>query len=396
MEFEFWWLLAFPLFFALGWLAARIDIKHLISESRTLPESYFKGLNFLLNEQPDRAIEALSEVVRGDEPETVELHFALGGLFRRRGEVDRAIRTHQSLLERPDLDKEQKLTALFELAQDYHKAGLLDRAEELFGDLLDTAYSRSALEFLLEIYMQEKDWHQAIQTAQRLGRESSLPYHRQMAHFYCELAVGAMVRCDPDAARGHLEKAMEVNRGCVRANILLGDIEAAEKHYSGAAKAWRRIETQDPRYLHLVGERLLTGYRESGRPQEGLELLRGYLARYPSLDLLNVVFQATLEMEGTDAAYRLVRDELRRNPTLQGLDRLLEAQMLDTPVERRHDMQLIKNLVHQHTRRLALYRCDNCGFDARQFHWHCPACGGWETFQPRRREETEMAQMSHD
>lgn len=396
MEFEFWWLLAFPLFFVLGWLAARIDIKQLISESRTLPESYFKGLNFLLNEQPDRAIEALSEAVRGDQPETVELHFALGGLFRRRGEVDRAIRIHQGLLEREDLEPGQKLTALFELAQDYQKAGLLDRAEELFGDLLDTDYSRQALEFLLEIYMREKDWQQAIQTAQRLGRESSLPYHKAIAHFHCELAVAAMARCEPLAAREQLERALQVNRGCVRANILLGDIEAAEKDYGAAVKTWRRIEAQDPRYLHLVGERLLNAYRESGRPPDGLQLLRGYLAKYPSLDLLNVLFQATLELEGTDVAYRLVRDELRRNPTLQGLDRLLEAQMLDTPVERRHDVQLIKALVHQHARRLALYRCDNCGFDARQFHWHCPACGGWETFQPRRREETEMAQASHD
>src|SRR5947209_13368505 len=131
MEFELWWLFGFALFCGLGWLAARIDIKQLMSESRQLPRSYFKGLNFLLNEQPDKAIEAFIEVVKVD-PQTVELHFALGSLFRRRGETERAIRMHRNLLERPDLGGEQRLHAMVELGQDYLKAGLLDRAEEMF------------------------------------------------------------------------------------------------------------------------------------------------------------------------------------------------------------------------------------------------------------------------
>src|SRR5512133_1592152 len=167
MEFEFWWLLAFPLFFGLGWLAARIDIRQLVSESRSLPQSYFQGLNFLLNEQPDKAIEAFIEVVKVD-PQTIELHFALGSLFRRRGELERAIRMHQNLVERPDLAQDQKLVALLELAQDYLKAGLLDRAEELFLKLDDTPHAEAALNFLLEIYEQEKEWHKAIDIAGRL------------------------------------------------------------------------------------------------------------------------------------------------------------------------------------------------------------------------------------
>src|SRR3954471_5396540 len=157
MEIDYWWLLALPLFFALGWLAARIDIKQLISESRTLPMSYFRGLNFLLNEQPDKAIEAFIEVVKVD-PQTVELHFALGNLFRRRGEIDRAIRMHQNLLDRPDLPADKRLTAVFELAQDFHRAGLLDRAEELFTRLDGSSFEHPSLGFLISIYEQEKDW----------------------------------------------------------------------------------------------------------------------------------------------------------------------------------------------------------------------------------------------
>ena len=162
MEFEYWWLLALPLFFALGWMAARVDIRHLLSESRALPSSYFKGLNFLLNEQPDKAIEVFIDAVKVD-PQTIELHFALGNLFRRRGEIERAIRMHQNLVSRADLGDEQKTLALYELAQDYLKAGLLDRAEELFLKLEHTAYAEPVLQFLLEIYEQEKDWQKAIE-----------------------------------------------------------------------------------------------------------------------------------------------------------------------------------------------------------------------------------------
>lgn len=169
--------------------------------------------------------------------------------------------------------------------------------------------------------------------------------------------------------------------------MMLGDLETSQGHYESAIQAWNKIEMQSPSHLSLVAERLLAGYSELGKAAEGLALLRGYLERYPSLDLLSVIYQKLMEGEGPDAAYRMVRDELRRNPTLLGLDKLLEAQLVEAPPERRQDMQLIKNLVHQHAQRLAMYQCDNCGFKARQFYWHCPACGGWDTYPPRRSEE---------
>ncbi|TCV90522.1 lipopolysaccharide biosynthesis regulator YciM [Sulfurirhabdus autotrophica] len=392
MEFEFWWLLAFPLFFALGWLAARIDIKHVISESSELPESYFKGLNFLLNEQPDQAIEVLSEVVQSEKPEAVELNFALGSLFRRRGEVDRAIRMHKSIVDRSYLSNEQKLAAVFELAQDYKKAGLLDSAEQLFSDLQKTTYSKVALKFLLEIYQQEKDWSKAIQTARQLSTAEH-PHRKVISHFYCELAVIESAHSNPEASKAYLEEALKENRRCVRATILMGDQEVALTNHEGAIQIWKRVETQDPRYISLVAGKLLASYRALDKVDLGLALLRGYLAQYPSADLLNIVYQGMLEHQGAENAYRTLRDELRRNPTLQGLTRLLEAQLQDMPVDRQQDLLLIKNLLHQHTRQLAMFRCDSCGFEARQFHWYCPACGGWETFPPRRREETEFGHL---
>jgi lipopolysaccharide biosynthesis regulator YciM len=391
MEFEYWWLLALPLFFGLGWLAARIDIRHLVSESRALPRSYFKGLNFLLNEQPDKAIESFIEVVKVD-PETVELHFALGSLFRRRGEYDRAIRMHQNLVERTDLGADQKSAALFALAQDYLKAGILDRAEALFERLADGPQAVEARRHLLDIFQQEKDWARAIEMARRLQRESGESRSKEIAQFLCELAATEATHSRPEAARAHLEQALEENRKSVRASIALGDVERAAGHLDRAIELWQRVESQDPAYLALVAQRLLEAYRGVGRTEEGLTLLAGYLERYPSLDLLDNVFQTTLESKGADAAYRLVRDELRRNPTLLGVDRLLEAQIIgDTHPERRRDLELLRNLVHSHTRRLARYRCEQCGFKARQFYWHCPACGGWESYPPRRTEEFDLA-----
>jgi lipopolysaccharide biosynthesis regulator YciM len=385
MEFEYWWLLGFPLFFGMGWIAARIDIKQIVSESRALPRSYFKGLNFLLNEQPDKAIEAFIEVVKVA-PETIELHFALGSLFRRRGEFDRAIRMHQNLIDRPGLGADQKVIALAELGQDYLKAGILDRAEEVFKKLEKSAQAAAARRHLLEIYEQEKDWTRAIDMTRLVESDP-----RDLAQYFCELASSESAQSRPDAARKHLEAALDANRKCVRASLQLGDLEKNQNHLEKAIEHWKRIESQNPSYLALVAQRLLDAYREAGRAEEGLTLLTDYLERYPSLDLLDTVFQQTLEAKGAEQAYTLVRDELRRNPTLLGLDRLLEAQIIAAgSPDKRRDLELVRNLVHGHTRRLARYRCETCGFKARQFHWRCPACGGWETYPPRRTEEFDL------
>ena len=389
MDFEPWMLLIFPLFFGMGWLAARIDIKQLVDESSVLPRSYFQGLNFLLNEQQDKAIDAFIEVVKVD-PQTVELHFALGSLFRRRGEVDRALRMHLNLVERADLDKEKRHQALFELAQDYLKAGILDRAEALFLDLQDTPYAKPALDFLLELYQKEKDWLKAIEVTQRLTAISGEPHGKETAFFYCELAAAEIARRNRDAARLHLDRALEVYPQVVRANMMLGDMESTDQNHANAIEIWKRVEQQNPQYLPLVAERLLAAYQLEGHTDEAIVVLQDYLAKYPSLDLMNVLFNAILQRDGAEAAYKLVRDELQRNPTLLGLDKLLEARLLEISDDRRSDVEMVKKLVHQRTRSLAMYRCSTCGFKARQFYWHCPACHGWETYSPRRSEENGL------
>jgi lipopolysaccharide biosynthesis regulator YciM len=390
MEFEFWWLLALPVFFAMGWVAARIDIKSLLSESRALPSSYFRGLNFLLKEQPDKAIESFLQVAK-ENPQTVELQFALGSLFRRRGEVDRAIRMHQDLMNRDDLPADQRREASLELAQDFFKAGLLDHAEQVLAKMAEVDPSPEVHSHLLDIYIQEKDWEKAIAAAKRLEATAKRNYQKEIANYYCELAITDHVHGRGAQAAEHLGQALEANRKCVRANLLRGEWLANEGKHESAIDAWKAIEQQDPAYFGLAAEGMVESYKALGQPGEGLQLLRGLQYRYPALDLLNVVYQATAEHEGDEAAWRLVRDEVRRNPTLVGLDRLIDAELVRAPPERRQDLQLMKNLVHSHAQALAVYLCANCGFKARQFFWQCPACAAWETFAPRRTAELESS-----
>jgi lipopolysaccharide biosynthesis regulator YciM len=390
MEFEFWWLLALPVFFGMGWIAARVDLKSLLSESRALPSSYFRGLNFLLNEQPDRAIESFLQVAK-ENPQTVELQFALGSLFRRRGEVDRAIRMHQDLVNREDLLPEQRREASLELSRDYFKAGLLEHAEQVLAAMAQVDSSPEVHRSLLDIYIQEKDWQKAIDAAKKLEVSAKRNYQREIANYYCELAITAHVHGNAAEAEGYLRNALEANRKCVRANLLRGEWLAREGRHHEAIAAWKAIEQQDPAYFGLAAEGMVESYKALGQLGEGLSLLRGLQHRYPGLDLLNVVYQATAEHEGDEAAWRLVRDEVRRNPTLVGLDRLIDAEIVRAPAERRQDLQLMKNLVHSHAQALAVYLCANCGFKARQFFWQCPACGGWETFPPRRTAELESS-----
>lgn len=389
MEFEIWLLLGIPLFFSLGWIAARIDIRQLLSESRSLPQGYFKGLNFLLNDQHDKAIDAFIEIVKLD-PETVDLHFALGNLFRRRGETERAIRVHQNLLSRPDLPLEQQTHAMFELGQDYLKAGLLDRAEETFNQLVAGQYSIQARRALLEIYQREKEWARAIDAAHALQESGAGGRQKEIAQFYCEMAQDELVHTHADSALSMLEKAIAADRHSVRATILMGDVHLANGDIEGAVLAWRRVEQQSVPHVALVAQRLMDGYRKLERPQEGLNLLKGYMAEAPSIDLLEVVFKATLELDTVEMANQLVSAELRRTPTLLGLDKLLDARLMVAAPEVRPELSLVKNLVHGYAQKLTRYQCAHCGFKARQFYWQCPGCSRWETYPPRRTEELSV------
>jgi lipopolysaccharide biosynthesis regulator YciM len=384
MEFEFWWLLALPLFFSLGWLAARVDLKQLLAESTALPAAYFKGLNFLITNQHDKAIEAFSEAVQAN-TDSLELHFALGSLFRKRGEVDRAIHLHLSLLDKKDLEPQQKLAVTAELAQDYLKAGLLDRAEELFESLDDDRYRQPALRALLEIYVREREWERAVKAATELERLSGVPFRVEVAHYYCEMAVKSKLANDLHTARFELEQALNANKNCVRANVLLGDMEAEADAHKEAISTWRRIEFQQPEYLGLIAPKLLISYRALNQTADGLALLQTYLQNYKLASLINVLYEATLAEKGPESAAILARTELIKMPSLSVLDQLLQARTIALKQHTNssenttfNDIQLMQQTVRHAIGNKTAYHCVQCGFKAKYHHWQCPACNAWE------------------
>ncbi|WP_042884484.1 lipopolysaccharide assembly protein LapB [Cupriavidus necator] len=401
MMFETWWLLALPLVFGLGWMAARFDVRQLISEQGALPRSYFKGLNFLLNEQPDKAIDAFIEVARLD-PETTELHFALGALFRRRGETERAIRVHQNLATRPDLPEPEREHALYELGQDFLRAGLLDRAEESLRRLMSGPYAASAKRVLLELYEVEKEWQKAIDAARELQTLEQKSYSVQIAQFCCELAQDALQRKRREDAVKWLNQAVAENPANVRAPILLGDVAAAAGDARAALGHWLGIERQDASFLPLVADRVVKAYASLQEEGTALEWLRGLLKGKLAPELLDTAYKAELDVNGPEAAARLMRDQLRRQPTLLALTRYFEAQAAvaeaETPVgdapaaaeaegdEEAKETTAIRDLLQLRTRNLARYTCRECGFRARLFYWQCPGCNRWETYAPRRSE----------
>lgn len=381
IEFEFWWLLVLPLFFTLGWLAARVDLKELLAESSALPAAYFKGLNFLITDQQDKAIEAFTEAVQAN-TESLELHFALGSLFRRRGEVDRAIHLHLNLLEKKSLEPQHRVAVTAELAQDYLKAGLYDRAEELFESLNDSRYRQPALRALLEIYVREREWERAIKAASELERLSGVPFRIEIAHYYCELAVKSKIANDTHSARFELEQALNANKKCVRANILLGDLEAEAGAHLEAIAIWKRIEFQEPEYLGLISPRLRSSYKILGRSSDALLLLQVYLQTYQLPSLLHVLYEATLEDEGAESAAKLARNELIKKPSLNTLDQLLQARTILETNNTNHqqlDTQLMQQAVRHAIGNKSVYHCEQCGFKAKHYHWQCPACNAWES-----------------
>lgn len=403
MTFELWWLLVIPLAFAFGWVAARLDLRQMLSEQGALPRSYFKGLNFLLNEQPDKAIDAFIEVARLD-PETVELHFALGSLFRRRGETERAIRVHQNLVSRPDLRVTERDHALYELGQDFLRAGMLDRAEESLKLLMSGEYALPAKRVLLELYQVEKEWRKAIEAARELrASESDDTLAREIAQFCCELAQERLASKQAAAAVQWLEQALVENPANVRATILLGDVAMSEGRAEEALERWQSIEQQDAAYLPLVAERVMQASMALGQAASGLEWLRRQSATKLGGELLDVAYKYERELAGTPAALKQAREQMLRQPSFAALTKVYEAQVelaastasvdavgnadqSDASGNVTKDLTVARDLLKQRTRNLARYTCHECGFRARLFYWQCPGCNRWETYAPRRAE----------
>jgi len=379
MSYLLWLLL--PVAAASGWLVAWYQ-KQQGLRNFLVPDYYFKGLNYLLNEEPDKAIDVFIKLIDVDS-DTVETHLALGILFRRRGEVNRAIRIHQNLIARTSLPPQQRNLARFELGQDFRHAGLLDRAEDLFQDLVaSNTHQVLALRQLLEIYQQEQDWEKAIGTAQQLASADNEPMQTVIAQYYCEQAEVSLRQSDGYAAQPLIQQALKVDPNCVRASLLEGQLAFQKRNLDHAIDAFQRVERQDPDYLTEVIEPLQTCYQELGQVNEFTDYLRLLLERYDSITLMLMLAKIIRQYEGEQQAANFIVKQLHQSPSLRGIDYLLDLAVEKTSSISRDHLLLLKDMTRQLLINKPAYKCNHCGFTTRKLHWQCPSCKQWNTLKP--------------
>jgi len=376
-------LLLLPVAAASGWLAAR---RGLVKKEQILQQdispAYFQGLNYLLNEQPDKAIDIFIKMLEVDS-DTVETHLALGNLFRRRGEVDRAIRIHQNLIARPSLNREQRAQALLELGQDYMRAGLFDRAENLFVELSETKlYHVQALTNLLEIYQQEKDWVRCLEIAEQLDSSDGSSLKLLTAHFYCELAQQELKLGNTEKAEKFLKKAHTADRNSVRATILQGDMEKRRGDCMAAIRSYKKVEEQDLAYLPEILPRIVSCKAALGRHNELREYLHSLYTRYRNSAVMLALTDLIIEEHGEQAAVDFVLQHLAGYPDLKVLQRLIKLNLHREDQHPKETLEVLQHAVENLIAGQPAYQCEHCGFGAKKLHWHCPSCKSWSSIKP--------------
>ena len=384
MDFDLSWiLLGLPLAFVLGWLASRLDLRQLRIENHQAPKAYFRGLNFLLNEQQDQAIDAFIEAVQRD-PDTSELHFALGNLFRRRGEYERAVRVHEHLLSRGDLGLADRQRAQHALALDYLKAGLLDRAEEALLKLEGTPFEAQARLALLANYERSRDWRQAAQIAQKLEHSNQGSFDGRLAHYLCEQAAACLARQEPAAAQSLLQEAVATAPAAPRPRIDLARLLASQGKPEDAYCALAKCLEFAPSAMPLIAAPLAESALACAHSLEALELLKTNYELFPSLDVLDAIVTLEATVTGTSPTARdwYVR-HLEREPSLVAAAKWIAGEKLEH--EQFHP-QVQRALDHA-VKPLTRYRCAACGFEAKQHFWQCPGCQAWDSYPARRVEE---------
>jgi lipopolysaccharide biosynthesis regulator YciM len=380
VDFDLQWLLiGLPVAFALGWVASRFDLRQVRRDGRAAPNAYFNGLNLLLNEQHDKAIDAFIEAVQHD-PDTAELHFGLGNLFRRRGDFERAVRVHQHLLGRADLKLAERQRAQHALADDFMKAGLFDRAEAAYKALEGTGFDTEARTALLSLHERARDWRAATEVASELEQRGSGSFATRIAHYACEMALEADAAGQPQQAERELQRARVAAPQALRPMLLSGQRLARAGDPAAALQQWDRMLAQQPQAWPLVALDYARSALACADCSTAVERLQAAYDAEPDIDLL----QARIELEGASGQHeRLVLDHLLRQPTLGAAAKVLELPVVQwdetTP-------QQLRQVVTAAARPLQRYCCAACGFEAHHYFWQCPGCQGWDTYPPRRME----------
>lgn len=383
-----------PLAAASGWYFASRQHKMSVApaiEKARFADDYFLGLNYLINEQPDKAVDVFIKLLEIDSS-TVEMHLALGSLFRRKGEVDRAIKIHQNLIARPQLTHEQRVNALFELAQDYLRAGVLDRAEKLFLDLLALNEDDiTGYKFLLNIYEKQKDWRQAIAMAQKLLGFSEEAMWVPIAHYYCELADEAISQGLIEQAEIYFKKSLAQDKNCVRASIGLGKLMEKVGNVKIAVRFYKQVRDQDIDFLSEVAPLLAKCYEANGYDVKDLvAFLQDSLGKTYNGSLMLFLVKYIYKQYGREEVMNFVVSHNRLDGSLRTLSYLLELCSQSIDDEKIHsNLQLVQKFLNKFLENKSYYRCNNCGLGTRQLYWQCPGCRRWASLKPIRKFEIE-------
>ena len=382
MDFDLQWLLlGLPAAFALGWLASRFDLRQWKREQKDSPKAYYQGLNLLLNEQHDKAIDSFIEAVQQD-PDTSDLHFALGNLFRRRGEYERAVRVHEHLLQRADLPASERDRAQHALAQDFMKAGLFDRAEQAFKALEGTVFDTEARLALLTLHERSRDWRAAAEVAAKLERSGSGSFAARIANYWCELALEADARQQADEAEAALKRAREAAPQAPRPLIMAGQRARTRGDHRAALREWGLLLAAHPAAFNLVAQDYADSARQLGEAGAALERLETLYRRGPTIDLLNALGQLD---DDPSRQRRRVLSHLQHQPALSAAQALLRSGD-GTPLNDT-ELQALRDSVARAAKPMQRYRCAACAFEAQHYFWQCPGCLGWDTYPPQRQED---------
>lgn len=379
--YELLWLLL-PVAAVTGWYLGRKNQNEIVRPLNLgMRNAYFRGLNYLLNEQPDKAIEVFVKILEVDS-ETVETHLALGNLFRRRGEVDRAIRIHQNLIARPALSKEQRAEALLELGQDYMRAGLFDRAENICLELIQMReHADTARGHLLDIYQQEKDWENAIGVVRSLNTLSDKDRQLLIGQFYCELADEAAAQSDERKAQQMLQKAVTTDPDCVRASIAQGELAVGRGDFEAAVRAYRRVEKQNQAYIPEIIAPLKTCYEKLGDRESYIGFLRRTQQNYQGISVLLALAEEIRKTQDDAEATAFLVEQLGKKPSVRGLDWLLKTNLVHAEGKSRENLQVLRQITQALLEQKPVYTCTRCGFSTKSLHWQCPSCKSWSSIR---------------
>ncbi|WP_369788379.1 lipopolysaccharide assembly protein LapB [Rouxiella sp. WC2420] len=378
--------LLLPVAAAYGWyMGRRSSQQDKQQNANRLSREYVAGVNFLLSNQQDKAVDLFLDMLKEDS-NTVEAHLTLGNLFRSRGEVDRAIRIHQSLMESASLTFEQRLLAIQQLGRDYMAAGFYDRAEDMFNQLVkEEDFKLLALQQLLVIHQATSDWQSAIDVAEKLVKLGKNDKHQEIAHFYCELALQAMSSDDLDKATAILKKAAASDKLCARVSLMQGRILLAQGEYSKAADALKRVLEQDKEVVSETLPMLQECYQHLGNHTEWAEFLKRCVDENTGATAELMLAEILQQEEGREAAQLYINRQLQRHPTMRVFHHLMDYHLADAEEGRaKESLMLLRDMVGEQIRTKPRYRCHKCGFTAHSLYWHCPSCRGWATVKPIR------------